>query len=86
MRPPKHTKRAFWRVFCYIYSINLFLKAMKTIQLRPVLLVFLFAITVSFNPPAEKVEWMTFMEAVEKATTDENPKKIFIDVYTDWCG
>ena len=30
------------------------------------------------------VNWLTFEEAVEKSKTDK--KKIFIDVYTDWCG
>lgn len=36
--------------------------------------------------PAEEttVKWMTFEEAVEKSKTEK--KKIFIDVYTDWCG
>lgn len=32
----------------------------------------------------EKINWMSFEEAV--AATQKNPKKIFIDVYTDWCG
>jgi len=31
-----------------------------------------------------KIQWLTFEEAVAKAKKD--PKKIFIDVYTDWCG
>jgi thioredoxin-related protein len=31
-----------------------------------------------------KVNWMTFEEAIEANRV--NPKKIFIDVYTDWCG
>lgn len=31
-----------------------------------------------------KVNWLTFEEAVEKSKTEK--KKIFIDVYTDWCG
>ena len=31
-----------------------------------------------------KVKWISFEEAVAK--TKENPKKLFIDVYTDWCG
>ena len=33
---------------------------------------------------AQKINWITFQEAIElnKAT----PKKIFIDVYTNWCG
>src|SRR5882757_10471977 len=30
------------------------------------------------------VKWMTFQEAVEKSKTEK--RKIFIDVYTDWCG
>jgi len=35
---------------------------------------------------AQKVEWLSWEEAVNRIETDENPKKIFIDVYTDWCG
>ena len=30
------------------------------------------------------VEWMTLTEALEKQKTQ--PKKIFIDIYTDWCS
>ena len=30
------------------------------------------------------VDWMSFEEAVEKSKTEK--RKIFIDVYTDWCG
>lgn len=33
---------------------------------------------------AAKVQWLTFEEAIVKAK--EEPRKIFIDVYTDWCG
>ncbi len=32
----------------------------------------------------ETVQWMSFEEAIEKNKIE--PKKIFIDVYTDWCG
>lgn len=35
------------------------------------------------NPEAE-IEWITFEEAIE--LTKKKPKKVFIDVYTDWCG
>ncbi|WP_299429715.1 DUF255 domain-containing protein [uncultured Maribacter sp.] len=35
---------------------------------------------------AQEVTWLTWNEAAELAKTEENPKKIFIDVYTDWCG
>lgn len=30
------------------------------------------------------VKWMTFEEAW--AASKENPKKILVDIYTDWCG
>lgn len=39
----------------------------------------------SFRPvPVGEVKWLTFEEAVEKSKTEK--RKIFIDVYTDWCG
>lgn len=33
---------------------------------------------------ASEIKWYTFSEAIELNKT--NPKKIFIDVYTNWCG
>lgn len=30
------------------------------------------------------VKWMSFEQAIEKSKTEK--RKIFIDVYTDWCG
>ena len=40
------------------------------------------------QPSKEKIEpkikWMDFESAV--AASQKNPKKLFIDVYTDWCG
>ncbi|MFO8054717.1 MAG: DUF255 domain-containing protein [Bacteroidales bacterium] len=33
---------------------------------------------------SQSIEWMTIEEAVEKSR--EEPRKIFVDVYTDWCG
>lgn len=30
------------------------------------------------------VQWLTIQEAIER--NKKKPKKIFIDVYTDWCG
>lgn len=39
-----------------------------------------------FGLQAQEVEWMSWEEAIEQATTDKKPKKLFIDVYTDWCG
>ncbi|MDA8685859.1 DUF255 domain-containing protein [Robiginitalea sp.] len=34
----------------------------------------------------QEVTWMSWDEAVALSATDTNPKKIFVDVYTDWCG
>ncbi len=36
------------------------------------------------NENAGTVKWMTFEEAVEKSKTEK--RKIFIDVFTEWCG
>lgn len=33
---------------------------------------------------AQKVKWYTFEEAIE--LNKKEPRNIFIDVYTDWCG
>jgi thioredoxin-related protein len=38
----------------------------------------------SFLLQAQTIEWMTLGEAME--IQKKNPKKILIDVYTDWCG
>jgi thioredoxin-related protein len=35
-------------------------------------------------PEPVKINWMTYEEAVEKCKTEK--RKIFIDVYTEWCG
>ena len=47
---------------------------------------FLFLGSISLFAQDEKVQWLSWEEAAELASTEENPKKIFIDVYTDWCG
>ncbi len=36
------------------------------------------------TPLQSRVKWYTFEEAVQ--LSQANPKKLFIDVYTDWCG
>tara|TARA_B100001059_G_C17802187_1_gene566852 strand:+ start:744 stop:1280 length:537 start_codon:yes stop_codon:yes gene_type:complete len=45
------------------------------------LVVFLFLSTVSYG---QEINWITMDEAVELQT--KNPKKIIIDMYTNWCG
>ena len=34
----------------------------------------------------EQIAWITIEEAYAKTLADPQPKKLFIDVYTDWCG
>lgn len=50
--------------------------------------IFLVFILFSFATIEEKVdskvEWLTFEQAIEKSKVEK--RKIFIDVYTDWCG
>ena len=33
---------------------------------------------------SDKVNWYSLEDAIQ--ATQDNPKKIFVDVYTDWCG
>ena len=61
----------------YFSIIPLFLFALAFNSIVPAS----FATQTSAN---EGIEWMSFEEAMEATTA--NPKLIFIDVYTDWCG
>lgn len=48
-------------------------------------LIFLFLITaLHAGESAQKVQWLTMEEAQERFS--EEPRMIFVDVYTDWCG
>jgi thioredoxin-related protein len=49
-------------------------------------LVLLFCLVSSASGFTQDVSWMSWDEAVARSQKDSNPKKIFIDVYTDWCG
>ena len=52
--------------------------------MKKLLIAFLITISLPFFGNAQKIKWMTFEEAVKLNETA--PKKIFIDVFTDWCG
>ena len=63
---------------------------MKKVLISCAILAFI-AAAFAFQKPNETlvaenqvIKWYTFDEAI--ALTKENPKKIFVDVYTDWCG
>ncbi len=53
-------------------------------MMRTIVFVFtlLFAITLN----AQEINWLTWEEAVALTKNEGNSKKVFIDVYTDWCG
>lgn len=48
------------------------------------ILLFLFVLTTGMMTQAQQINWMTMDEAL--AAQKKNPKKIFMDVYTTWCG
>lgn len=54
--------------------------------IQTICLVLVFIVATSMRPAPEEnpVKWMTFEEAV--LLSEKTKKKIFIDVYTDWCG
>lgn len=43
-------------------------------------------LSVSHYSFTQKGNWISMEEAVQLQETEEHPKKIFVDVYTDWCG
>jgi len=47
-------------------------------------LAFSFAFSPIFSQTSEGIHWMSFNEAVK--ANQAHPKKIFIDVFTSWCG
>ncbi|TDQ29224.1 thioredoxin-related protein [Zeaxanthinibacter enoshimensis] len=49
-------------------------------------LMLMFMALLSAGLQAQDVSWISWDEAVKRSQTDKNPKKIFVDVYTDWCG
>ncbi|MCO5724040.1 thioredoxin family protein [Robiginitalea marina] len=53
-------------------------------KILPVLL--LSALLSTLGLVAQEVQWMSWEEAVARSAADAKPKKLFVDVYTDWCG
>ena len=52
--------------------------------MKRIIIAIFFLVSLPIFGNAQKINWMTFQEAVKLNETA--PKKIFIDVYTDWCG
>lgn len=56
---------------------------MRTFSTQISLLILLL---IGFQANAQDIKWLSWEEAVQLSETDAKPKKMFIDVYTDWCG
>ena len=48
------------------------------------LILFIAVSLAAITTQAQEIKWLTFNEAIE--AQKKNPKPIFMDVYTDWCG
>jgi thioredoxin-related protein len=52
--------------------------------MKKIVLLFAVALIGSITVSAQEINWMTFEEAL--AAQKKKPKKIMMDVYTNWCG
>lgn len=52
--------------------------------MKKIIYTLLLAVLVSASGMAQEIKWVTLNEAIE--LQKKNPKKIMIDVYTNWCG
>ena len=52
--------------------------------MKRTLIIVLFALLGTSAIAQEKINWMSIEEAAERCAKE--PKMVFIDVYTDWCG
>ncbi|MEM9000192.1 MAG: DUF255 domain-containing protein [Bacteroidota bacterium] len=50
------------------------------------ILILAFALVLTLHLNAQKVQWVTWEHAVALTKNESNTKKVFVDVYTDWCG
>lgn len=63
------------------------LNRLRLFLMKHIVLILLATVTMHLGCASQgngKVKWMSFEEAI--AANKENPKKIFIDIYTDWCS
>lgn len=52
--------------------------------MKKIVYIFLLVVLVSTNSIAQEINWVSLDQALE--LQKKNPKKIMIDVYTNWCG
>ena len=66
----------FWFKYCYINA--------RSPGMKKIMILWLLVGGLSSLSIAQEVQWMSFEEAIE--AQEQNPKKILVDIYTDWCG
>ncbi|WP_459212696.1 thioredoxin family protein [Aquimarina rhabdastrellae] len=52
--------------------------------MKKIIIALFLAVVGTMSMQAQEIEWMTMNEAL--AAQKKDPKKIFMDAYTDWCG
>lgn len=60
------------------------MKSLQNIIAITILGLFCLSCNAQPSPHHGPITWMSFEEAVAKS--QKEPRKMFIDVYTDWCG
>ena len=59
---------------------------LKQIPKRSLLFLAVAALFLTSAANAQQVNWLSWEEAMDIASREGNTKKVFVDVYTDWCG
>jgi thioredoxin-related protein len=54
--------------------------------MKKLLILFAGLLILNLSEAQEKINWMTWDEAVAQSKKDSKPKKMFVDLYTGWCG
>ncbi len=57
---------------------------LKLHSMKKIVFIGFLLLAANFAQAQEKIEWLKFEDAV--AASEANPKMLFVDVYTDWCG
>ncbi len=68
-----------WSIFCKFgitFATNDIMKKLRYLLV--------FALLTTVSSVAQEINWVTFEEALK--LQKEKPKKIMMDVYTNWCG
>jgi thioredoxin-related protein len=53
-------------------------------KMKKIVFIVAFTVLATYNSIAQEINWVTFDEAI--ALQKKAPKKIMMDVYTNWCG